>query len=66
MLMEEERTAIVRSGRTIAKTLTKGTAGNLSIICREKGLVAITPSGIPYDAMTPQDVVGVDVDGTIR
>ena len=66
MLMEEERTAIVRSGRTIAKTLTKGTAGNLSIICREKGLVAITPSGIPYDAMTPQDVVVVDVDGTIR
>ena len=34
--------------------LTDGMSGNLSI--RLPGMVAITPSGVPYDAMTPSDI----------
>ena len=39
------------------------TWGNVSGIDRERGLVAIKPSGVPYDAMTAQDIVVVDLDG---
>lgn len=39
------------------------TWGNVSGIDREHGLVAIKPSGVPYDAMTARDIVVVDLDG---
>jgi L-ribulose-5-phosphate 4-epimerase len=39
------------------------TFGNASGLDRERGLVAIKPSGVPYDAMTPLDMVIVDLDG---
>ncbi len=41
------------------------TWGNVSAIDRERGLVAIKPSGVAYPAMTAQDIVVVDLDGTI-
>lgn len=39
------------------------TWGNVSGIDREKGLVVIKPSGVPYDGMTADDMVVVDLDG---
>ena len=33
------------------------TFGNASGISREQGLVVIKPSGVPYDKMTPRDMV---------
>lgn len=39
------------------------TWGNVSGIDREKGLVVIKPSGVEYDAMKPDDMVVVDLDG---
>jgi len=47
------------------------TFGNASGIAREEGLVAIKPSGVPYDSMRPEDLVITDlagriVDGTLR
>jgi len=39
------------------------TWGNVSEIDREAGVVAIKPSGVPYDAMKPSDMVLVDLDG---
>ena len=64
MLIEAERRAVVHYGRTMVKAgLTTGTGGNLSCCAREDGLVAISPSGVPYDAMQPQDVVVVDRSG---
>lgn len=39
------------------------TWGNVSAIDRERGLVAIKPSGVSYDAMTAQDIVVLDLDG---
>lgn len=64
MLMEKERDAIVRFGKKMLSAgLTSGTGGNLSICDRGQGLVAISPSGIEYEEMTPADVVVADISG---
>ena len=39
------------------------TFGNASGIDRAQGLVAIKPSGVPYEQMKPADLVIVDLDG---
>jgi L-ribulose-5-phosphate 4-epimerase len=39
------------------------TFGNASGIDRKQGLVAIKPSGVPYESMKPEDLVVVDLDG---
>ena len=39
------------------------TWGNVSEIDREQGLIVIKPSGVEYDAMKPEDMVVVDLDG---
>jgi len=41
------------------------TFGNASGIDREAGLVAIKPSGVPYETMKPGDLVVTDLDGKI-
>jgi L-ribulose-5-phosphate 4-epimerase len=39
--------------------------GNVSGIDREKGIIAIKPSGVDYDSLTPDDIVLLDLDGNI-
>ena len=41
--------------------LVKLTWGNVSGLDREAGVMAIKPSGVPYDGMTVEDIVLVDV-----
>ncbi len=41
------------------------TWGNVSSIDREKGLVAIKPSGVPYEGMEERHIVVVDLDGRV-
>jgi L-ribulose-5-phosphate 4-epimerase len=41
------------------------TFGNASGISREHGMVAIKPSGVPYEKMTPADMVITDLEGKI-
>lgn len=41
------------------------TFGNASGIDRNEGLVAIKPSGVPYDALTPAHIVISDLEGNI-
>ena len=41
--------------------LVKFTWGNVSEIDREKGVIAIKPSGVEYDVMTADDMVVVDL-----
>ena len=38
------------------------TWGNVSAVDREKGLVVIKPSGVPYEGMTADDMVVVDLE----
>ncbi|MDR2040996.1 MAG: L-ribulose-5-phosphate 4-epimerase [Tannerella sp.] len=40
------------------------TWGNVSGIDRESGLVAIKPSGVPYESLRADDIVVVGLDGT--
>ena len=66
MLLEKERELIVEYGKKlITSGLTKGTGGNLSIYNREKGLMAISPSGLDYFETEPADVVVMDLEGNI-
>jgi len=48
--------------RMLADGLTKGTGGNVSVKT-DDGTVAISPSGMAYDEIDPEDVPLVDVDG---
>ena len=41
------------------------TFGNVSGIDREKGIVAIKPSGVDYDTLAPENIVLVDIKGDI-
>jgi L-ribulose-5-phosphate 4-epimerase len=41
------------------------TWGNVSGIDREQGLVVIKPSGVPYEKMTADDMVVLDLDGKV-
>jgi len=41
------------------------TSGNVSGRDPESGLVAIKPSGVSFDALTPDDIVIVDLRGTV-
>ncbi len=64
MLMEKEREQLVEYGKKLVKAgLTKGTGGNLSIFDRKAGHVAITPSGIDFFEIRPEDIVIIDLDG---
>jgi len=40
------------------------TFGNASGIDRERGLVVIKPSGVPYEKLKAEDLVIVGLDGT--
>jgi L-fuculose-phosphate aldolase len=55
----EELVATAR--RTVADGLVVGTSGNVSV--RVDDTVLVTPSGVPYDRLAPDDVTGVDLDG---
>lgn len=64
MLMEKERKLIVEFGKKLVTTgLTKGTGGNLSIYNRQEKLMAITPSGIDYFEIKPENVAILTIEG---
>lgn len=66
MLLREERELIVEYGkRLITRGLTTGSGGNISILNREKGLMAISPSGQDYFQTKPEDVVVMTLDKEI-
>jgi len=41
------------------------TFGNVSAVDRDEGIIAIKPSGVDYDVLTPDDIVILDLDGNI-
>ncbi|SMF15603.1 L-fuculose-phosphate aldolase [Desulfovibrio gilichinskyi] len=66
MLLEEERKLVVKFGcKMLEAGLTTGTGGNLSILNREKGLLAISASGLNYLESSPADVVVMDLEGKL-
>ena len=66
MLLQEERELIVEYGKKMsAARLSTGTSGNISIYNAEKGLMAISPSGMDYFSTQPEDVVITDLEANI-
>jgi len=54
--------AVYRANMELAASgLVMGTFGNLSAVDRAAGLMVIKPSGVPYEKMTPADMVPVSL-----
>lgn len=61
--LREEREAVRSFGlKMMERELTSGTGGNISAR-NEEDLIAISPSGIPYEDITIEDVPIVDLSG---
>lgn len=52
---------VATARRSVADGLVVGTSGNVSV--RIGDTVLVTPTGVPYERLTPDDTVGVDLDG---
>ena len=66
MLLQKERELVVEYGRKMsAGRLCTGTSGNISVYVPERGLMAISPSGIGYFDTRPEDVVVTDLEANI-
>ncbi|THA61280.1 class II aldolase/adducin family protein [Streptomyces sp. A0958] len=52
---------VATARRTAAEGLVVGTSGNVS--ARVGDTVLVTPSGVPYERLGPEDAVGVDPEG---
>ena len=62
MLLQEIRHEIIEYGKkTVQSGLTRGTGGNLSVCDRHSSIMAITPSGIDYFEIKPEQIVLIDV-----
>ncbi|MBM9505668.1 class II aldolase/adducin family protein [Streptomyces sp. KK5PA1] len=60
--MEKAWSQVVDTARrTVADGLVTGTSGNVS--ARVGDLVLVTPTGVPYDRLGPDDAVAVDLAG---
>ncbi|HEX6905615.1 MAG TPA: class II aldolase/adducin family protein, partial [Terriglobales bacterium] len=57
MMLESLRNAVLKANLDlVARGLVIDTFGNCSAIARDHALVAIKPSGVPYDRMRPEDI----------
>lgn len=66
MRMEAERQLVVEyCNKLITNGLVRGTGGNISVLDRQAGTFAISPSGMEYHALTPADIVVMDLAGKI-
>jgi L-fuculose-phosphate aldolase len=66
ILYQEIREEIVKMGNKIATTgLVMGTWGNISAVIPGKELMAITPSGVDYETIQPQDIPILDFSGNV-
>ena len=65
-MLEELRSIVCAANLLLPKHgLVTFTWGNVSGIDRERGLMVIKPSGVPYDSMTAGDMVVTDLEGNV-
>jgi L-ribulose-5-phosphate 4-epimerase len=66
VLLEDLRARVLKANlELVHRGLVLYTFGNASGIDRASGLVAIKPSGVPYDELRPEHMVVTDLDGNI-
>ena len=65
-MLEELKRQVCEANLLLPKyDLVTFTWGNVSAIDRPSGLMVIKPSGVPYDGMSAEDMVVVDLDGKV-
>lgn len=65
-MLEKLRTEVLEANlELVRRGLVLFTFGNASAVSREEGLIAIKPSGVPYEKMTPADMVITDLQGRV-
>ena len=65
-MLESLRDEVFEANRELVRRgLVVYTFGNASGISRGDGLAVIKPSGVPYETMTPKDLVVTDLDGRV-
>ena len=65
-MLEELKQQVCEANLLLPKyDLVTFTWGNVSAIDRPSGLVVIKPSGVPYDGMSAEDMVVVDLEGKV-
>lgn len=66
MALDQLRIEICRLHAELTRyKLVVWTSGNISGRDQESGLVVIKPSGVPYDELTPENMVVVNLDGKV-
>jgi L-ribulose-5-phosphate 4-epimerase len=66
MLVKSLREEVLEANlELVRRGLVLYTFGNASGISREEGLVAIKPSGVPYEKLTPEHIVVTSLDGRV-
>jgi L-ribulose-5-phosphate 4-epimerase len=65
MLKQLREQVLEANLEVVRRGLVLYTFGNVSGISREDNLVAIKPSGVPYERMKADDIVVTDLDGRI-
>lgn len=61
------RDELVATARRMSELgLCPGTSGNASVRLHTDGGFLVTPSGMPYDQLSADDLVAIDLDGTIH
>jgi L-ribulose-5-phosphate 4-epimerase len=66
MILEPLREEVLDANlELVRRGLVLYTFGNVSGIDRERGIVMIKPSGVPYEHMKASDMVAVDLEGRI-
>lgn len=65
-MLDSLREEVCELNRSLPRLgLAAWTTGNLSARDPDSGLVAIKPSGVRYEHMTPEDIVVLDIDGAV-
>lgn len=63
MLVPELRQRVYKANMDLpVHGLVKFTWGNVSAIDREEGLIVIKPSGVPYEELSPENMVVSDLE----
>jgi L-fuculose-phosphate aldolase len=66
LLLSSERELIVDYGKKMVESgLVIGTGGNISIYNRDENLIAITPGSRDYSTLKPEDIIIIDLKGSI-
>ena len=66
MLLADLRKQVLEANLDLVRRgLVLSTFGNASGVDRKKGLIAIKPSGVPYEKMKAADLVITDLDGKV-